>query len=416
MTLKLIVLSDKMLGGVSAYSQQTYELCTRFVTLGHKVAHIPMNRANRMGKMVEKGVLIFDSSSIDPMGEDVAVDYYLQFKADMLITNKEPWNFSWIYKQAINFVPMAIIDHSPVSTLITDKLRTAFRVIAISRHAQRELMKSNIESVYIPNAVRTDLFKPLDKAKCKKMWYLDPDDFVIGIVAMNRARKMIPRMLRGYKRFLELNPDVKAHLFLWTNVFPSARPVDELTTGVADVGVNLVSEIYQLGLGEPPNDVRWVKWDDIARMGGIPIRDEGGGWDMASLYNAFDVNLLCSGGEGAGYPYLEAAACGVGSIGTDYAAAPEYIGPGLLVKANDYVIINTPGTRYYLADIDEMANALTKFYNADREKIAVKAREFAERYSYERVIEKLWKPFFEQCEPELFPRLTKGTLGRWNNG
>ncbi|GAH08346.1 unnamed protein product, partial [marine sediment metagenome] len=30
---------------------------------------------------------------------------------------------------------------------------------------------------------------------------------------------------------------------------------------------------------------------------------------MVKLYNCFDVNMLCTGGEGAGLTYIEAAAC-----------------------------------------------------------------------------------------------------------
>jgi glycosyltransferase involved in cell wall biosynthesis len=92
---------------------------------------------------------------------------------------------------------------------------------------------------------------------------------------------------------------------------------------------------------------------------------------------------------------------------TDYASAPEICGAGLTVPPSDYVILNTPGTRYALADIDKTAEALTKILNADREKLARKARAFAERYSWEKVVEQYWLPFLQQCEEELYPLITK---------
>lgn len=321
----------------------------------------------------------------------------------MLITVKEPWVFNNIFRWGINFVPMAVIDHSPVSTAITSRIGTAFKVIAISRFGQMELKRKNIESFYIPHGVRCDLYKPMNKAECKKLWYLDPGEFVVGIVAMNRSRKMIPRMLRGYKRFLELNPDMKSHLMLWTNIQPRA-PNEEVAMGVADVGVNLLPEIMDLGLAEP---VRWTKWDEVQKMGGLPDYSKGGGWDMVSLYNCMDVLLHCTGGEGFGLPLIEAQACGVPVITTDYAAGPEQVGAGAIVRASDYVIINTPGTRYALADIDQMAEALTKMYNADREKLAKKARRFAERYDWSVIMEQYWKPFLSDCANELYPRIAK---------
>jgi len=413
--MRLMWLSDRMLGGSSAYSKITFETCTRLASNGYQVAHIPMGRSNLLGKNIYHGVLLYPSGD-DPWCEDVALRDYLDFKADMLITLKEPWVFRYVYKDPINFVPTAVIDHSPVSGSITSRLAVAFKVIAISRFGQMELRKQGIESEYIPHGV-SEVYRPLeDKVACRKMFFLEKDDFVVGIVAMNRARKMIPRMLRGYKRFLELNPDAKSHLLLWTSVVPDTRPEDALPVGVADVGVNLIPEIMELGLGSPPNDVRWFKpeeWSKLMAMGGLLEWDPTGGWDMVKLYNTMDCLLLCSGGEGAGLPLLEAAACGVPGITTDYAASPEYVGPGLVVPWKDYVIYDTYGSRRALADIDAMAEALTKIYNADREKLAKKALTFAERYRWNNIIETYWKPFLNKCAEELYPLVNESGVTSW---
>jgi glycosyltransferase involved in cell wall biosynthesis len=409
MTLRIMWLGDRIIGGTSAYTKVGYEVCTRLAKMGHSVAHIPMGRANRMGKQVYYDVLFYPSGD-QIFAEDVAIPHYTDFKADLLITCKEPWCFNNVYRYAINFVPMAIIDHSPVSPSITSRLNTTFKTIAISRFGQRELKRAGIDSVYIPHGVRTDLYKPLDKAECRKAFFFDPDEFVVGVVAMNRARKMIPRILRGYKRFLEQNPGVKSHLMLWTNVNPSPFP-EETILGVADVGVALLTEIMELGLGEA---VRWPKWEEVDRIGGIPEWDPTGGWDMVKLYNCFDVLLLCTGGEGFGMPLIEAQACGVPVVTTDYAGAPENVGAGLTVPWNDYVVITTPGTRYALADIDKMAEALTKIMNADREKLAKKARAFAEKYDWDRIMEKFWKPFLDEAESQLRPLITKEGVKTWD--
>jgi glycosyltransferase involved in cell wall biosynthesis len=413
MVLSILWNSDRMLGGSSAYSKIARETCTRLAREGYRVAHLPMGSANRMGTNVHEGVVILQSG-LDPFNEDVTVDRYLSFKADLLIVNKETWLLQDIPKWGVNFCPMVPIDHSPVSGFITSKLGYAFKVIAISRFGQQELQKQGIKSNYIPNGVRTDIYKAMNKEMCKKAFYFEPDDFVIGIVARNQSRKMIPRQLRGYKRFLKMNPDIKCHLMLWTNVRPSSRPEDTPRGGVADVGVNLLPEIYELGLGNAPNDVRWTKWEEVEKMGGLPEYDPSGAWDMVKLYNSFDVLLGCTGGEGAGLPYLEAASCGVTSVYTNYAAASEYAGPvGIPVEADDYVIINTPGTRYALASIDGMAEALTKVYNADREKLAKRARLHAEKYDWEKVVQNYWVPFLESCKSELYPRINKDGAGTW---
>jgi glycosyltransferase involved in cell wall biosynthesis len=408
--LRLMFLGDRIVGGISAYSKVGYETCTRLARLGYHVAHIPMGRVNRMGKQSFEGVLIYPSGD-DYFSEDVAPNHYVDFKADMIITIKEPWVFNSFFKYAVNFTPMAVIDHSPVSAAITSRLERCFKVIAISRFGQIELRQKNIESTYIPHGVRCDVYKPLpSKAECRKLFFLPQDAYIVGIVAMNRVRKMIPRMLQGYKRYLELNPNVKSVLMLWTDVQPTALSEEVATSGVADVGVNLLPEIVELGLAER---VHWPRWEDVKRIGGLPEWDPTGGWDMVKLFNCFDVLLLCSGGEGFGLPLVEAQACGVPVITTNYAAGPEQVGAGLTVPWSDYAILNTPGTRYVLADIDKMAEALTKIFNADREKLAKKAREFAMRYDWSRVIREYWLPFLENCSEELYPLITKDGLKTW---
>jgi len=408
--MRILILGDR-LWGKSAYSKVVYNLATRLLKEGHRVAHIPMTRSLKGGPFNQSGVLTY-SSGQDPFAQDVAVEHYLNFKADMLITVKEPWVFNTLHLEALNFVPMAIIDHAPVSASITSRLHTAFKVIAVSRFGQNELKKKQIESTYIPHGV-SEVYRPLNEAQrmaCRKMFALDPEEFVVGIVAMNRSRKLIARQILGYKRFLELNPDVKSHMFLWTDVQPT-RAMDEPSVGISDVGVSLLPEIMELGMGDA------IKWPDRKNVAdGIPEWDGENfidGWDMVKLFNSFDVNMLCSGGEGAGLPYIEAAACGVPSIGTDYAGAPEYIGPGLTVPAKEYVILNAPGTRYALPSIDGMAEALTKLMNTDREKLARKLRAHAERYSWDRILDQYVSKFLEECELELYPKITKEGITSW---
>jgi glycosyltransferase involved in cell wall biosynthesis len=379
--------------------------------MGYSVAHAPMGRANRMGKWNYQGVLIYPSGQ-DPFNEDVILDHYIDWKADILIVLKDYWVIQSTHRLALNTCPYIPIDHSPVSPSITSKLHTAFKTLTPSHFGQRELKQAGIDSWYIPHGVDVQTFRPLEnRAECKRMWFIkDPDDFTVLIVARNQSRKQIPRMLRAYKRFLELNPDIKSHLLLWTQVQPLEREAYEgaVSLGVADVGINLLPEIMELGLGEV------VLWPDAKLVReGLPDWAGSEGYDMVKLYNCADVLLGTTGGEGFFLPGLEAQACGKPIVVTDYASAPEICGAGLTVPPSDYVILNSPGTRYALADIDKTAEALTKILNADREKLAKKARAFAERFDWNVIMEKFWKPFLEECSTELFPKITKEATLTW---
>lgn len=413
MSLRILFASDRMFKGTSAYSRIAYETCTRLSKMGHVIGHIPFGRTNMLGNFPMGDVLVMTSGR-DPFAEDVMLTHYVDFPADLLITNIEPWAFQNLPRWAVNWSPIVPIDHSPVSVQITGKIETCFKPIAISKFGQRELSKKKIDSYYIPNGVNTSIFKPLstkEKAEAKEAFYIDPEDFVVGVTAMNRARKMIPRMLRGYKRFLELNPDIKkSKLLLWTDIMPT-KIAQEVEFGVSDVGEYLLPEIMDLGLNDV---VMWPKWDEVQRIGGLLDRDPNNKWDMVRLYGASDVHMLTSGGEGAGMTYLETSAMGIPSIYTNYAAAPEYAGPiGYPVEAKDYVIMNTPGVRRYLADIDGIAEALTKVYNTDREKLVKRGVWHAAKYNWDLIMEKYWKPYLDECEKELHPKIVKGETLTW---
>lgn len=344
----------------------------------------------------------------DLMCEDVLVEHYHDFRADVIITFKDVWAFQRFYKYAVNWIPICPIDHSPISNLIVDKVKTAFKVVSISRFGQKELKSQNVENVYIPHAVDINLYRPLNqREECRKLFNIESDVFCVGIIARNQSRKLIPHQLKGYRRFLDSHKDVKSRLFLWTNVTPSS-PSDAIM-GVADVGVHLLPEIYRLGL-----ENRVIIPDVQLYLNGLPEWVEGfTRGDMVKLFNSLDVILNCTGGEGAGLPMLEGAACGIIGITTDYAAGPEYVGAGLVVKSEDYVILNTPGTRYALASIDGMAEALTRIYNGDREKMGRKARAFAERLAWPKVLNSYWIPFLEDCEKDLRPKVTASGVEAW---
>lgn len=410
--MNLIFLTDRI-WGYSAYGKVTSYIIEQ-IRNEHNIAHIPMSYSIRGEFKYGGNVLLFESGK-SPTSEDVAAEDFYNYNADILFSIKEPWIFDTLPREAIFYIPFAIIDHDPVSPHITSKLDTAFKVISISRFAQRQLNNSGIPSHYFPHGVPTDIFKPLEDEKrqlSRKMMYLKEDEFVILMVQMNRVRKMIPHQLRGVKIFKENNPDIKFKVFLWTDIRSSKLPnMPMANTAMADYGVDLLPEIVNLNLG---NEIMWPEAKLIEK--GVPEwagEDYVGGWDMVKMNNAADVLLQATGGEGAGVPYLESQACGVTPIGTDYAAAPEYVGTGITVPYKDYVCIGTPGHRTAIPDEYKIAEALEKVANGDREKSSRRARAFALRFDWKTVVDRYFKPFLEECESELYPLITKDGVSSW---
>jgi len=421
--MRILLNTDKIIGGYSAYTKQGFEMATRLAKKGHFVAHVPMGRVNRMSDIVDQGVLI-TRSGLNPWNDDVIRRRYVDSKADMLITLKEPWLFDpngQTIRSAINNVPYGIIDHDPVSPAITSKLHTTFKIIAPSRFAERQLRNSGFQNVvYIPHGIDWNTYKILEghKAECKKLWYMkDPEIFTGIIIARNQGRKMLPRQIRGYARFLELNPDIrKTNMIIWSDARGQTQAdADEAAIlGISSQGIDIMHELRLLGLDEPRDRITIPSIEVISQ--GVPDwsgPDYTNAFDMVKLYNAADFVMLCSGGECVGMPLIEGASCGTAGITTDATGGPEHVGPGLTVKWDDYINLGSSGARYFLASIDGMAEAITRIYNTDREKLGHRARSWAKRFDWETGVMSYWDKFLEDCETELRPRVTSEGVKAW---
>jgi glycosyltransferase involved in cell wall biosynthesis len=81
--------------------------------------------------------------------------------------------------------------------------------------------------------------------------------------------------------------------------------------------------------------------------------------DLVSLYQAMDVFLTTSRGEGFGMTYVEAEACGIPVVATDCSAISEVAGPGAyLIPPTRAFWCNPYGVQMRLADTEAMASVI----------------------------------------------------------
>ena len=137
--------------------------------------------------------------------------------------------------------------------------------------------------------------------------------------------------------------------------------------------------------------------------------------EMAQIYSAMNVLLSPSFGEGFGIPILEAAACGVPAIVTDWSAMPEVMGQGWKVKHQPY----WTGLSSWQAvpDVDDIVSALEDCYTmpaSQRIKLSQDARRHALGYDVRRVVKQHLLPAlriveqrFESRKPVTIPSRLK---------
>ena len=178
-------------------------------------------------------------------------------------------------------------------------LRKFHHTVAMSKHGQKQVKDYyNIKSDYIPHACDTSLYKPANKEEIKKKWGLQ-GKFVVGTVARNQGRKMLDRTIKAFALFCQDKPD--AILFMHTDPVDNAAVFDLRT---------LISR-YSLQ--------NRVIFTGMNFYDGFPLDN------MPDVYNAMDVFLLTTSGEGFGVPIIEAMACGVPVVATDYTTTPELV-------------------------------------------------------------------------------------------
>ena len=252
-------------------------------------------------------------------GSDVMTPHAMHFRAQIVISLFDIWvaDLDMIGQAAHNvfWVPWTPIDSEPLPEKIKKAAETCRFRIAMSEFGQNQFAEHGLDSYYIPHGVDQSIFKPMDQEEAREMMRLPQDAFIFGMVAANKGnspgRKAITEHMLAFKMFKE-QVDGDAILLIHT------------TSGQYGEwhGVDLFDYANQLGL-EVGKDIMIPGQYNMV-LGFSPEF-------MAVQYNAFDVFMNVSRGEGFGVPILEAQACGTPVIVGDWTAMSEVGAAGKLV-------------------------------------------------------------------------------------
>jgi len=324
---------------------------------------------------------------------DKLLNYLRQIQPDVLVIQADVWLMkAFNYPLIINFVcttgiPWAL--YYPIDSDMGAKrlpsslihiLKTVDLPIAMSRYGHDVTEANGIEPAYIPLGINTKVFEPpVDKVLAKQALGYE-GKFVVLSDARNQLHKMLPRTLEIFRRFALGKDDVILHLH--------CDPYDSLARSPWYF-YNLRSDIAFLNLMEK---VRITKGMSI--FTGLPLEQ------LAKIYQAADVHLLASRGEGFGLPTLQAAATGVVPLASDYAASRELVGKHGEAISIRHFLLDPLGLRRALIDIDDAVSKLEQLYR-DRELLASKAqsaRDFALSYDWECIVPQ-WEELLEREVP-----------------
>jgi len=200
------------------------------------------------------------------------------------------------------------IDGRPLPREFEQVLRDADVRVACAHYGRSVVEEAcpdlDIDMLY--HGVDTSVFKPLpNREEIRRRGGLD-GRFVVGCVARNQPRKLLPVLIRAFAVFAQDKPE--SLLYLHTNPDDIGWDIRDLLARHGIDRRTLISRANAVDNGLTPTQLNEV-------------------------YNAFDVFVLPSAAEGFGLPLVEAMAAGVPVIATNYSSCTELVrGRGELIR------------------------------------------------------------------------------------
>jgi glycosyltransferase involved in cell wall biosynthesis len=323
-------------------------------------------------------------SALNPLGSDALYRLLLRTRPEIVIALGDIW---WLPHFAAPHVrrQMELIDapwalyfpidgdmegeHLPPSWL--ELLREVDVPVAMSRYGQRIVQQCGISCACIPHGVDLDVFRPPADRSAAKRRIQAEEKFLVLSDSRNQPRKMLPRLLDIFAQFAAARSDVRLHLH--------TDPDDEFTRSPI-YSYNLRADLKHLGL---EHKVQLTPGLLMERGGGIALEE------LAKYYQAADVHLLASSGEGFGLPTLQAAAAGAVPLAGAYSASRELVeGHGEAIAIEEWSE-NEFGIRRGLIDVDDAVAKLVALYDNPQMlgKRSISSRSFAEAYGWEQIID-----------------------------
>ena len=366
----------------TGYGVQTHQVVKRLCRDGYDVAIMSNYGREGVNGTTQVGQFTIPeyARGAETYSQDITPLNHQHHKAqhpgqpDAMITLYDVWVLKGAKYDEIPIGSWVPVDHHPCPPDVLSWLaKPNVLPIAMSRYGQKQIQDHGIDSEYVPHAI-DNVFKRVKKigdVPVREYMNLSESEFVVGMNAANKAnglvhRKALAENILAFSIFAKNKPD--AVLYLHMDMFGAYG------------GWKIENLLESVGLTK--NQVVFV--DQVAYRYGIPQSV------LAGIYSAMDVYLGTSYGEGFGVGTIEAQACGVPVIVSDFAASSELVGDGWKVQGQPFWDHHQRAW-FSIPSIPAIVDALEQAYARGRG-VSKKALEFADDYRADVVYEKYWKP------------------------
>lgn len=339
--------------------------------------------------IMHEGVKVYPKMA-DPFGGDAMVEHTRDYGANVTFTMQDLPTLNPQFLASVPnkcFIPWVPIDHDPVPQIVLNQLRYAYKIITMSRFGQKELEKAGFVSTLILEGTDVNIFKPLDKAECRKQLDLPQDVFIWGMIGANKEnppRKSFQEAMEAFKLFHDKHPEA-AMFFHTQQTAPNGFPVMEYAKflGIADK-IFFLNQ-YKATFSAGPELV-------------------------AQEINACDAILHPSQTEGFGLVIIEAQACGKPIIVSNCTSMPELVVEGKTGELAEIASkrFTNQGSFVFVPDPDSIyAKMETIYANLKKDPkfydIATR-KNIVDNYNIDTLVKEKWIPLYEELQDEILTK------------
>lgn len=376
--MKVLWLGDA--GAHTGFARVTHNIGERLVDMGHDIHVLAINYD---GDHWDTSLKLYVPNKLVPTdiyGQSRFVEMLAAVEPDVVVMLNDPYVVAKFLFRNKWDEQKVLLQYRPILAYMPVDGTNQPQTWAVLDKVTKPVLMSGFGQSWLPDApvvhhgVDTEQYRPAkekpytssggmrvaSKKNAKKALGYDPDGFLVVRIDRNSRRKDFSSTYKALAPVMRRHSDIQVHFH--------CKPTGE--DGV---------ELPQLFSRDPViADKFFVPGEHNTRKG----------WpedDLAILYNAADLFVSTSWGEGFGLTLAESLACGTPVVAQDCSSITEVVGPGGVLIPPLTTITVTSGQDQWLPDIDAFSDAIEHLYLAGgvRRKLGQAGREHVKKFSWD---------------------------------